>query len=71
MTNYAAEDTQTIAGRLKEIKAERAESARQCDPEHATGDNLERVAKDWGEARHGTESDDTFRQRLLLKIRGE
>lgn len=68
---YAADDVDHIAKRLKDIAEERAEARRQCDPDMATGNNLDRVAKDWGELRQGAESDYTFRQRLLKKIRGE
>lgn len=68
----AAEDVDHIANRIKEIAAERVEAQRQCDPEHATGDNLDRVGADWADKRSWTgESDTTFRERLLKKIRGE
>lgn len=70
-TTYAADDTTTIASRLKELAAEREEARKQCDPEHANGDNLDRVEADWGEKRSGVESDYTFRNRLLRKIRGD
>lgn len=70
MTDYAADDTKTIAGRLKEIEDERAEVRRQNDPEHATGENLERIAADWGVTRTSSgESDYTMRNRLQHKIR--
>lgn len=68
----AADDVATIGARLKEIEAERAAARRQSDPEHATGEDLDRVAGDWGEKRAwGGEADYTFRARLLKKIRGE
>lgn len=68
---YAAEDTAFIRAKLVEIEAEKAEARRQRDPDTANGDNLDRIGQDWGEPRQGAESDYTFRNRLLRKIRGE
>lgn len=69
---YAADDVTTIRSRLKELEEERVQARRNQDPDVADGEHLDRIGVDWGEKRlHPGETDYTFRQRLLKKIRGE
>lgn len=67
----AADDMSFIAKRAKEIEEDRIQSLRNRDPEVAGAEHLDRIADDYGEKRQGVESDYTFRQRLLKKVRGE
>lgn len=61
----AADDVGFIAKRLKELAAERAEEAKNSDPELATEKHLDQIGENWGVMRNPCESDYTYRQRLL------
>jgi hypothetical protein len=69
---HAADDVTSIRNRLKELEAEREEVRRNRDPDLATGQFLDLIGAEYAEKRlTPCETDYTFRQRVLKKIRGE
>lgn len=66
MTTPASQDFAEINRRLRELRAE--QGLPDDDPMTAVGDSLDMIGAVYGLKRTSTESDDTFRARIMIKV---